>query len=103
MLGLQNLSGIDSSIYSGYLMGIEIGAAQLFGKKRKADLQQLVKMAALSTEDLYSPPNIQWQIRFYREIDSISNPIVGESDKSRIIFESEIFHRLREQLTPELN
>ena len=36
---------VDSS----HVMGIEIGAAQLFGKKRKADLQQLVKMAALST------------------------------------------------------
>ena len=33
------------------------------------------------TERLYSPPNTQWQIRFYREIDSISNPIVKESDK----------------------
>ena len=36
---------VDSS----HVMGIEIGTAQLFGKKRKADLQQLVKVAALST------------------------------------------------------
>ena len=97
LLELQKSSGISSSIAMWW------GETRLEWKSETLTCSRVVKIAALSTRlRLYSPPNTQWQIRFYREIDSISNPI--ECDKEEISGNIwEIFHHFWEQLTPELN